>query len=184
MFRWPASGGPVSSYLLGEAGSLMPGSPGAHHYPAHPAGASLRAARRRSAALEDAIAEDPVQFRVLTGDRPTGPLHVGHLFGTLLNRVRLQDLRVEVMGLIADYQVLTAQDAPPTLPPAGPGQGPDHHGARIAPQRSAIFTHSQVEPLNQLLIPFLSLVSVAELSRNPTVKEEFAAAGGASRSAL
>ena len=49
---------------------------------------------------------------MLTGDRPTGPLHVGHLFGTLLNRVRLQDLGVEVMVLIADYQVLTDRDAP------------------------------------------------------------------------
>jgi tryptophanyl-tRNA synthetase len=145
---------------------------------------SLQAARRRSAAVDAAIRDDPGRFRVLTGDRPTGPLHVGHLFGTLLNRVRLQDLGVEVMVLIADYQVLTDRDAPPTLPAAVLGQVADYLAAGIDPRRSAIFAHSQVEPLNQLLIPFLSLVSVAELSRNPTVKEEFAAAGGSSMSAL
>ncbi len=121
---------------------------------------------------------------MLTGDRPTGPLHVGHLFGTLLNRVRLQDLGVEVMVLIADYQVLTDRDTPQTLPAGVLGQVADYLAVGIDPRRSAIFAHSQVEPLNQLLIPFLSLVSVAELSRNPTVKEEFAAAGGASMSAL
>jgi tryptophanyl-tRNA synthetase len=121
---------------------------------------------------------------VLTGDRPTGPLHVGHLFGTLLNRVRLQDLGVEVMVLIADYQVLTDRDTPQTLPAGVLGQVADYLAVGIDPQRSAIFAHSQVEPLNQLLIPFLSLVSVAELSRNPTVKEEFSAAGGSSMSAL
>jgi tryptophanyl-tRNA synthetase len=60
----------------------------------------------------------------------------------------------------------------------------DYLAVGIDPQRAAIFAHSQIEPLNQLLIPFLSLVSVAEVSRNPTVKEEFGAAGGSSMSAL
>src|SRR5580700_6953241 len=150
---------------------------------ADPVAPSLAAAQRRSAELEAAIRADPGRFRVLTGDRPTGPLHVGHLFGTLLNRVRLQDLGVEVMVLIADYQVLTDRDTPQALPDGVLGQVADYLAAGIEPERSAIFAHSQVEPLNQLLIPFLSLVSVAELSRNPTVKEEFAAAGS-SMSAL
>ena len=149
-----------------------------------PERSSLQAARRRSAAVDAAIRDDPGRFRVLTGDRPTGPLHVGHLFGTLLNRVRLQDLGVEVMVLIADYQVLTDRDAPQTLPAVVLGQVADYLAVGIDPRRSTIFAHSQVEPLNQLLIPFLSLVSVAEVSRNPTVKEEFAAAGGSSMSAL
>jgi tryptophanyl-tRNA synthetase len=149
-----------------------------------PEPSSLQAARRRSAAVDAAIRVDPGPFRVLTGDRPTGPLHVGHLFGTLLNRVRLQDLGVEIMVLIADYQVLTDRDAPETLPSGVLGQVADYLAVGIDPRRTAIFAHSQVEPLNQLLIPFLSLVSVAEVSRNPTVKEEFAAAGGSSMSAL
>ncbi|MEU6942155.1 tryptophan--tRNA ligase, partial [Streptomyces rubiginosohelvolus] len=67
-------------------------------------------AHLRSTELEHRIARDPARFRVLTGDRPTGPLHLGHHFGTLRNRVRLQDLGVDVFVLIADYQVLTDRD--------------------------------------------------------------------------
>jgi tryptophanyl-tRNA synthetase len=76
------------------------------------------AARRRSAELEARIAADPSAFRILTGDRPTGPLHLGHYFGTLANRVRLQRLGVELFVLVADYQVLTDRDVAENLPPA------------------------------------------------------------------
>ena len=55
-------------------------------------------AERRSAELEDLIDRDAAAFRILTGDRPTGRLHLGHYFGTLRNRVRLQDLGAEVFG--------------------------------------------------------------------------------------
>ena len=121
---------------------------------------------------------------MLTGDRPTGPLHVGHLFGTLLNRVRLQDLGVEVMVLIADYQTITDRDAPDSCPPTCSAWSRLPRGRHRPGARRTIFAHSQVGPLNQFLLPFLSLVSVAELSRNPTVKEEFAATGGRPMSAL
>src|ERR1700755_1312028 len=65
---------------------------------------------RRSAELEELIDQDAAAFRILTGDRPTGRLHLGHYFGTLRNRVRLQDLGAEVFVLIADFQVLTDRD--------------------------------------------------------------------------
>src|SRR3954464_6666231 len=68
---------------------------------------SLAAALRRSAEIERQIGEEPRSFRILTGDRPTGDLHLGHYFGTLRNRVRLQDAGAELFVLIADYQVLT-----------------------------------------------------------------------------
>ncbi len=71
---------------------------------------SLRAAQRRSEELEAAIADDASRFTVLTGDRPTGALHLGHYFGTLANRVRLQQAGARVFVLIADYQVLTDRD--------------------------------------------------------------------------
>ncbi len=145
---------------------------------------SLKVAQHRSRDLETAIRDAPGRFRVLTGDRPTGPLHVGHLFGTLLNRVRLQDLGVEVLVLIADYQTITDRFAPDTLPADALGQVADYLAVGIDPDRATIFAHSQISALNQLLIPFLSLVSVAEVSRNPTVKEEFSASGGESMSAL
>ena len=139
---------------------------------ADPVAPSLAAAQRRSAELEAAIRADPGRFRVLTGDRPTGPLHIGHLFGTLLNRVRLQDLGVDVMVLVADYQTITDRDAPDTLPADVLGLVADYLAAGLDPDRCTIFAHSQLPALNQLMLPFLSLVSVAELSRNPTVKDE------------
>jgi len=57
---------------------------------------------------------DAGKCRVLTGDRPTGALHLGHYFGTLRNRVRLADLGAEVFVLVADYQVLTTGTPPIT----------------------------------------------------------------------
>ena len=152
--------------------------------PASPEAAALRDARRRSAELEAAIERDPSRFRVLTGDRPTGPLHVGHLFGTLENRVRLQAQGVELLVLVADYPTITDRAAAGGLPDDVEGQVADYLAAGIDPARATIFAHSQVEALNQLLLPFLSLVSVAEVARNPTVKAEVAAAGGAGTSAL
>jgi tryptophanyl-tRNA synthetase len=145
---------------------------------------SQLAAVERSAQVERVIEQAPQRFRVLTGDRPTGPLHLGHLFGTLANRVRLQNLGAEVMVLIADYQAITDRDSPQNLPSGVLGQVADYLAVGIDPSRSTVFAHSQVPALNQLLVPFLSLVSVAELSRNPTVKEEFVASGGRSMSAL
>ena len=134
--------------------------------------------------LELAIAREPAAFRVLTGDRPTGPLHLGHYFGTLQNRVRLADLGVEMLVLIADYQAITDRTAPAGLPGDVLGLVADYLAAGLHPDRSAIFAHSQVTAVHQLLLPFLSLVSVAEVGRNPTVKDEMAAAGQAGVTAL
>ncbi|RPK62596.1 Tryptophan--tRNA ligase 2 [Streptomyces sp. ADI96-02] len=132
------------------------------------------AAERRSAELEREIAENPGRFRVLSGDRPTGPLHLGHYFGTLRNRLRLQDLGAEVFVLIADYQVLTDRDTAERLDEYTEGLLLDHLALGLDPDRTTVFNHSAVPALNQLVLPFLSLVSVAELSRNPTVKDEIA----------
>ena len=145
---------------------------------------SLADARRRSQQLEAGFLADPGGYRVLTGDRPTGPLHLGHLFGTLHNRVRLQDLGVETMVLVADYQTITDRDSPASLPRDVEELLADYLAVGIDPARSTIFAHSQVPALNQLMMPFLSLVSVPELARNPTVKEEQAAAGLSTASGL
>jgi tryptophanyl-tRNA synthetase len=137
-------------------------------------GGSLAAALRRSAEIEERIGSDPRQFRILTGDRPTGDLHLGHYFGTLRNRVRLQDAGAELFVLIADYQALTDRDADAALGERVTGLVLDYLAAGIDPARSVIFAHSAVPELNQLMLPFLSLVSTAELARNPTVKDEAA----------
>ena len=122
--------------------------------------------------------------RILTGDRPTGPLHLGHYFGTLQNRVRLQDMGAEVIVLIADYQVLTDRDSADHLDDYVTSAALDYLAIGIDPDVSLIFTHSAVPALNQLLLPFLSLVSVPELNRNPTVKDEIAHSRQASVSGL
>ena len=183
----------------GVADAPIPPAPSSPSLPAPPPAvegsaltASVSAAQRRSAELEQQITTDPGRFRVLTGDRPTGPLHLGHYVGTVANRVRLQAAGVEVFLVIADYQVITDRDV------AGDVRGNvrelllDYLAAGIVPSGSAgspqdgatIFTHSAVPALNQLLLPFLSLVSVAELQRNPTVKAEAAATGGRGMSGL
>ncbi|MGW1408179.1 tryptophan--tRNA ligase [Streptomyces sp. NPDC002403] len=129
---------------------------------------------QRAAELEARIRQAPERFRVMTGDRPTGPLHLGHYFGTLHNRVRLQELGVDVFVIIADYQVLTDRDTADRLGEYMEGMLLDYLAVGIDPARSTVFNHSAVPALNQLMLPFLSLVSVAELNRNPTVKDEIA----------
>jgi tryptophanyl-tRNA synthetase len=131
-------------------------------------------AHRRSAELEELIDQDAATFRILTGDRPTGRLHMGHYFGTLRNRVRLQDLGAEVFVLIADYQVLTDRDTAEHLDEYVTGLLLDYLAIGLDPARTVIFAHSTIPALNQLLLPFLSLVSLPELNRNPTVKDEIA----------
>src|SRR6187399_933823 len=74
------------------------------------ASTTFEEAVRRSQALHLDLPRNPGRYRVLTGDRPTGPLHIGHYFGSLKNRVELQGLGVETFVVVADYQVLTDRD--------------------------------------------------------------------------
>lgn len=130
-----------------------------------------------SESLSLKIEEDPTKFRVLTGDRPTGPLHIGHYFGTLQNRVLLQDKGLDMFLVIADYQVITDRTTSSSLASTVYEVLADYLACGIDPSKTTIFTHSQIPELNQLLLPFLSLVSQAELERNPTVKEESSVSG-------
>jgi tryptophanyl-tRNA synthetase len=138
-----------------------------------------------TAAPAPAAAPDgPTTHRVLTGDRPTGPLHIGHYFGTLQNRVRLQRQGIEMFVVVGDYQVITDRDIADRLAEHTENLVLDNLAAGLDPDRATIFAHSRVPALNQLLLPFLSLVSVAELSRNPTVKDEIAHSSQAAVSGL
>ncbi len=134
---------------------------------------------KRSDELEKDLKINPRKHRVLTGDRPTGNLHIGHYFGSLQNRVRLQELGVETYILIADYQVLTDRDVFADISKYVVELTIDYLACGLDPSKNKtfIFPHSHIPELNQLTIPFLSLVSNAELSRNPTIKEEIAASG-------
>lgn len=133
----------------------------------------------RSRKLEEDLPVHPEKYRVLTGDRPTGSLHIGHLFGSVQNRVRLHRMGVHTFIVIADYQVLTDRDTFEMIAENVRQLTLDYMAAGIDPTdgKTFIFPHSHVPELNQLLLPFLTLVTNAELDRNPTVREEILASG-------
>ncbi len=134
---------------------------------------TFAAAVERSKKIEEDIVKNPSKYRVLTGDRPTGRLHIGHYFGSLQNRVKLSKMGVPTMILIADYQVLTDHDAFNEISQNTKQLVIDYLAAGIEPGENVIiYPHSYVPEANQLMLPFLTLVSNAELERNPTVKEE------------
>ena len=138
---------------------------------------SYEAALRRSNEIQADLPNNPGRYTMLTGDRPTGRLHLGHYFGTIRERVRLQDLGVHSNIIIADYQVITDRDTMKNIADNVHNMVMDYLACGIDPEKTMIFTHSAVPAANQLMLPFLSLVSEAELLRNPTVKAEQEASG-------
>jgi tryptophanyl-tRNA synthetase len=146
--------------------------------------ASLARSFARSREIRAQIEKDPSGFRVMTGDRPTGNLHIGHLLGSLQNRLEVQQLGVETFILIADYQVITDRDGVGPIRDRVYSMVADYLALGLDPKTTTIFTHSSVPALNQLMLPFLSLVTDAELRRNPTVKAESDATEGRPMSGL
>lgn len=138
---------------------------------------SYEVAQRRSDAIRADLPENPGNYTMLTGDRPTGRLHLGHYFGTLKGRVDLQNMGVRTNVLIADYQVITDRDTTDHIQDNVYNMVMDYLACGIDPDKTMIYTHSAVPAANQLMLPFLSLVSEAELQRNPTVKAEMEASG-------
>lgn len=141
--------------------------------------ASFMAAKRRSDETMTALEANPSKFTMLTGDRPTGRLHLGHYFGSIRERVAMQERGVNTNIIIADYQVITDRDTTEHMEDNVLNLVLDYLAAGIDPTKTMIFTHSAVAAANQLMLPFLSLVTEAELHRNPTVKSEMEASGHA-----
>lgn len=111
---------------------------------------------------------------ILTGDRPTGKLHLGHYTGSLKNRVALQNTGdYEMYIMIADQQALTdnAKD-PQKIINSVMEVTMDYLAVGLDPEKVNIFIQSQIPELAELTAYYLNLVSVARLQRNPTVKEE------------
>lgn len=109
---------------------------------------------------------------ILTGDRPTGPLHLGHFVGSLQNRVKLQNDYKQFV-IIADYQALTDNYDNPSLVRNNVEQVMlDYLAAGLDPSLNTFFIQSQVPELYELTCYFLNLVTVARLERNPTIKDE------------
>ena len=138
---------------------------------------SYEVALQKSNAIREGLAKTPEKFTMLTGDRPTGRLHLGHYFGTLKGRVELQNMGAKTNVLIADYQVITDRDTTEHIQDNVYNMVMDYLACGIDPDKTMIYAHSAVPAANQLMLPFLSLVSEAELARNPTVKAEMEASG-------
>ena len=143
--------------------------------------ASFLAAKKRSDETMAALEANPGKFTMLTGDRPTGRLHLGHYFGSIRERVAMQERGVNTNIIIADYQVITDRDTTEHIDDNVLNLVLDYMAAGIDPTKTMIFTHSAVPAENQLMLPFLSLVTEAELHRNPTVKSEMEASGRSAR---
>ncbi|MGH2452998.1 MAG: tryptophan--tRNA ligase [bacterium] len=111
------------------------------------------------------------QGRLLTGDRPTGRLHLGHYVGTLANRVRLQE-EYDCFFFLADYHLLTTRlDRLEEIEHNVREVVLDYLSVGIDPQRSTIFLQSQVPQIPEIALIFSMLVSVPRAQRVPTLKE-------------
>ncbi|MBI3730932.1 MAG: tryptophan--tRNA ligase [Burkholderiales bacterium] len=111
---------------------------------------------------------------ILTGDRPTGPLHLGHFVGSLRNRVKFQN-QYEQYIMLADAQALTDNmENPAKVHDNVMEVALDYLAVGIDPAKSTILIQSQIPELTELTFYYLNLVTVARLERNPTIKQEIA----------
>lgn len=112
---------------------------------------------------------------ILTGDRPTGKLHIGHYVGSLKRRVELQNSGKfdEIYIMIADAQALTDNfDNPDKVRANITEVALDYLACGLNPEKSTIFIQSHIEQLTELTFYYMNLVTLARLERNPTVKTE------------
>lgn len=110
--------------------------------------------------------------RILTGDRPTGRLHLGHYVGSIENRLKLQD-EGDLFYMVADVQAFTDNaDNPKKVSENMLEVAMDNLACGMDPNKATMFIQSQVPEIAELTIFFLNLVSVARLTQNPTVRAE------------
>lgn len=110
--------------------------------------------------------------RILTGDRPTGKLHIGHYFGSLQNRVKLQN-EYDTFIEIADVQALTDNfNNPEKVRKNVREVAIDYLSVGIDPNKTTIFIQSMIPEIAELTVFYSNLVTIARLQRNPTVKTE------------
>lgn len=118
------------------------------------------------------MSKDKNKKIILTGDRPTGKLHIGHYFGSLQNRAALQD-EYEMYLIIADIQALTDNFNDPEKVRKNVYEVVmDNLAVGVDPKKSHIFIQSMIPEIAELTVIYSNLVTVARLERNPTVKTE------------
>ena len=109
----------------------------------------------------------------LTGDRPTGRLHLGHFVGSVQNRIKLQDEADQSFYMIADLQALTDNASNPQKVRDNVIEvAMDNLACGIDPKKTTMFIQSEIPEIAELTVIFLNLVSLSRLKRNPTVKDE------------
>lgn len=120
-----------------------------------------------------------IEETVLTGDRPTGRLHLGHFLGSIENRLKLQKTASgKLFYMVADVQALTDNaDDPQKVRSAVLEVALDNLASGMDPKKTTMFIQSQVQEIAELTIFFLNLVTVSRLKQNPTVKTEIAQKG-------
>ena len=112
---------------------------------------------------------------MLTGDRPTGRLHIGHYFGSLKNRVKMQNEVDECYILVADVQALTDNfNNPEKVRKNVRAVVMDYLSVGIDPSKATIYLQSEISEVAELTVFYSNLVTIARLERNPTVKTELA----------
>ena len=112
---------------------------------------------------------------MLTGDRPTGKLHIGHYFGSLKNRVKMQNEVDECYILVADVQALTDNfNNPEKVRKNVREVVMDYLSVGIDPSKATIYLQSEISEVAELTVFYSNLVTIARLERNPTVKTELA----------
>lgn len=112
--------------------------------------------------------------RIVTGDRPTGRLHIGHYFGSLQNRVKMQE-DYETFILVADVQALTDNfNNPEKVQKNVKEIVMDNLAVGVDPNKATIYLQSMIPEVAELTVFYSNLVTIARLERNPTVKTEIA----------
>jgi len=115
--------------------------------------------------------------RILTGDRPTGKLHIGHLKGSLENRVKLQD-EYEQYVIVADVQALTDNFDNPIKVRESIGELLcDYYAVGIDFEKSTVFIQSEVKQIHEIFIYLANFATIQQISHNPTIKTEIAQKG-------
>src|SRR3990167_7385764 len=115
--------------------------------------------------------------RILTGDRPTGKLHIGHYIGSLVNRVKLQD-EYDQFVMIANVQALTDNfDNPEKVKQSIGELLCDYYAVGIDFGKSTVFIQSEVKQIHEIFVYLSNFVTVQQISHNPTIKTELAQKG-------
>jgi tryptophanyl-tRNA synthetase len=110
--------------------------------------------------------------RILTGDRPTGKLHIGHYFGSLQNRVKLQD-EYDQFVMVANVQALSDNsDRPETVAESIKELLCDYYAVGIDFSKSTVFIQSEVPQIHEIFVYLANFITIQQLSHNPTIKTE------------